>query len=143
MVDLAVEVLDVHVADGDAGFRRRLQLVVEGEELGVQDCHAPRLPLDRAGHVHERRSDAARDRLDSKRETGALGDVRAGWQEREVALEVAVAERQLPQVQDQEPGADTSGQPCAALEPVDGARVALAQPGAYRLLGVRGRDRKA
>jgi hypothetical protein len=102
VADRAGEVLEVDVSDGKAGVGSVFELAVQRQELGVEDGDAARLAFDRASNVRQRRADAARDRLDPERQVVSLDSVCAGREELEVPLEVTVADRQLPEVEDEQ-----------------------------------------
>ena len=104
----------MNVGDQVAELEGGLELAVGGEELGVERDPAALVALARAADVVERRADRAGDRLDGEREAVLLGDVEQRRQAVEVPLEVAVAVGELPEVEDDEPGAELAGD--AAVE---------------------------
>ena len=133
-------VLDVQVSHA---FPERVvgesvvELAVVGEELGVERDAAAVVRVERAVDVLERRARRARDRLDRQRDAGSFGDVEARGQERQVLVEPAVADGQLPEVEDAERRAEARGEPAVALELRERSSGVLEQLGADALVEVR------
>ena len=108
-----------------------------GEELRVERDAAAIVRVERAVDVLERRAVRARDRLDRQRHAGRLGDVEARGKEREVLVEPAVADRELPEVEDHERCAEARREPAIALELRERRSGVLEQLGADALVEVR------
>ena len=114
-----------------------VELAVVGEELRVERDAAAIVRVERAVDVLERRSLRARDRLDRQRDAGRLRDVEACGQERQVLAEPAVADGELPEVEDDERRAEARGEPAVALELRERRVGVLEQLGADALVEVR------
>ena len=127
--------------DQVAELVRLVELAVGGEELGVDRHPAARVALAGAEDVVDRRADRARDRLDRQHEAVLLGDVEQRRQAVEVPLEVAVAVGKLPEVEDDEPGAELAGDPAVEAEAGD-VRLVGGERRAGALVRMRGDDRQ-
>jgi hypothetical protein len=114
---------------------------MEREKLGVQGHAAARVALAGTADVVERGSDGARDRLDGEGEPVLVGEVEQSRQTIEVAIEVPVAVGKLPEVEDDDPGAETTGDPAVEREAVEVGVVARERgPGPF--VGVGGDERQ-